>query len=171
MQSLLDEEAGAPPQYLATGRDGAIRLTQPAAPPPAAPPPTKISAHPRPPKKRDTAGEGWGHMSAPQLTTEVKRELLVVKMRSAIDPKRFYRSSDHKKGLPKYFQIGTVVDGGEAGQVTKKQQRKSMLAELMGDHNVRRRAKSQHLKVQAAAMEGTRRGGTKKQIRKAGKRG
>ena len=48
-------------------------------------------------------------MKAPELTTEVKNELLVLKMRGSIDPKKFYRSSDHKRGLPKFFQARTAT--------------------------------------------------------------
>lgn len=48
-------------------------------------------------EKPDTAGAGWGNMRAPEMTAEVKRELLMVRMRGALDPKRFYRTSDMKK--------------------------------------------------------------------------
>ena len=64
-------------------------------------------------------------------------------------------------------QIGTVVDGGETGAISKKQQRTTMLADLMQDEKIKKRAKSQYAKVQAAAMEGTRRHGSKKTIQKA----
>ena len=71
-------------------------------------------------KSEDTAGASWGHMRAPQLTTELKRDLLLVKMRGALDPKRFYRSSDSGKGLPKYFQVGTIVAGAEDGSFSQR---------------------------------------------------
>ena len=36
----------------------------------------------------DTAGADWGGMEAPKLTPELKRELQLVRMRGAFDPKR-----------------------------------------------------------------------------------
>ena len=103
-----------------------------------------------------TAGAAWGHMKAPEMTPELKRELLIVKMRGVLDPKRFYRGSDSGKGLPKYFQMGTIVSGAEDGRdkLTKKERKGSMLQELMSDATVRKRAKSQFLKSQEAAMAG-----------------
>jgi hypothetical protein len=47
-------------------------------------------------------------------------------------------------------QVGTVIDGGEGGSVTKKQQKLSMLNELMSDASVKRRAKNQFLKASPA---------------------
>ena len=63
--------------------------------------------------KPDTAGAAWGHMTAKGLTPELKRDLQIIRMRGVLDPKRFYRSSDMKKELPKYFQVGTLIGGAE----------------------------------------------------------
>ena len=56
-----------------------------------------------------TAGKQWFDLPAQQMTDETKRDLKLLQLRGTFDPKRFYKSSDHKKGLPKFFQIGTVV--------------------------------------------------------------
>lgn len=58
----------------------------------------------------ETAGKQWFDLPAPQVTDEVKRDLKLLQLRGTFDPKRFYKSSDHKKALPKFFQIGTVVE-------------------------------------------------------------
>ena len=57
-----------------------------------------------------TAGKQWFDLPAQQLTDETRRDLKLLQLRGTFDPKRFYKSSDHKKGLPKFFQIGTVVE-------------------------------------------------------------
>lgn len=134
-----------------------------------APPPTQLSSFApaeaakkltksqRVAEREETAGAAWGHMKAPQMTTELKRELLMVKMRGVLDPKRFYRSSDSGKGLPKHFQIGTIVDGaedGHANRLSKKERKGSIMQEVMSDSAIRKRAKSQFLKSQAEHMEG-----------------
>jgi len=41
---------------------------------------------------------------------QVKRDLRMLRLRGAFDPKRFYKSADGTK-FPKYFQMGTVVEG------------------------------------------------------------
>lgn len=60
--------------------------------------------------KPESAGKQWFDLPAQQLTDETRRDLKLLQLRGTFDPKRFYKSSDHKKGLPKFFQIGTVVE-------------------------------------------------------------
>jgi Fcf2 pre-rRNA processing len=43
-------------------------------------------------------------LPATEVTEEVKNDLEILKMRSALDPKHFYKRSE-KKGLPKFFQV------------------------------------------------------------------
>uniref|UniRef100_A0A8B9HT14 Fcf2 pre-rRNA processing C-terminal domain-containing protein n=1 Tax=Astyanax mexicanus TaxID=7994 RepID=A0A8B9HT14_ASTMX len=43
-------------------------------------------------------------MKAPELTEELKNDLKALKMRSVMDPKRFYKKND-REGFPKYFQV------------------------------------------------------------------
>lgn len=105
--SLIEEPSGAAGSQLIARRRGVATLMPSLTSPPLpSPPPTALPlpADDVKPKPEQTAGKAWGDMKAPVLTTELKRELLVVKMRGSIDPKKFYRSSDHKKGLPKFFQ-------------------------------------------------------------------
>lgn len=72
-----------------------------------------LNSKPARTKKSDqpTAGKKWFDLSAPTLTPELKRELMVIKNRAFLDPKRHYKGSDAKRALPKYFAIGTVVEG------------------------------------------------------------
>ena len=110
-------------------------------------------------EKRDTAGAEWGHMAAPQMTAELKRELQIVRMRNVLDPKRFYRASDMKKELPKYFQMGTLVAGaadGASARLTRKQQKTSMIDELLAEPALRQRAKRRFQAVQDANSAGVR---------------
>ena len=98
--------------------------------------------------KPDTASAAWGHMTAKELTPELKRDLQIIRMRGVLDPKRFYRSSDMKKELPKYFQVGTLIGGAEdAG--AKKKPGGTMLQDVMGDAKIRKRTKEQFGKIQA----------------------
>jgi hypothetical protein len=55
-------------------------------------------------EREKTKGDDWFHMKAPEMTPELQNELDVLKMRSAIDPTRFYKKAD-SAAPPKYFQV------------------------------------------------------------------
>ena len=63
-------------------------------------------------EREKTKGDNWFGMKAPEVTEETRRELEVLQMRSALDPKRFYKKNDLKV-LPKYFQVRTQVLQGQ----------------------------------------------------------
>ena len=77
------------------------------------------------------AGKAWGHMPKVELTDELRNDLKAIKMRNQIFSKRFYRNNDSDK-LPRYFQIGTVIDeGGIPGRsqtISAKKQKKGSIA-------------------------------------------
>lgn len=52
-------------------------------------------------------------MKAPEMTEELKNDLKALKMRSAMDPKHFYKKDD-RQGFPKYFQV--LIGDLNAGQ-------------------------------------------------------
>ena len=58
--------------------------------------------------ERETKGDNWFGMKAPELTEETRRDLEVLQMRNALDPKRFYKKNDHVE-LPKYFQVSINI--------------------------------------------------------------
>ena len=105
--------------------------------------------------KSDNAGSSWAHMEAPELTTELKRELKVLQMRGSIDPKRFYRASATRE-IPKYFQVGTIVEGAAERKLSKKEKNRTMFGELLSDDAIRARARSKFRQVQQSTMSGVR---------------
>ncbi|GHP11516.1 hypothetical protein PPROV_001024400 [Pycnococcus provasolii] len=88
----------------------------------------------------DTAGKNWFHMPAANMTPELKRDLQVLKLRGAYDPKRFYKGNDGKK-LPKYFQMGTVVEGATdygvpEARLTQRERKNTLAEEILHDANI-----------------------------------
>lgn len=82
-----------------------------------------------------TKGQKWFNMRPPEMTPEVRHDLEVIQMRSALDPKHFYKKNDLKV-LPKYFHIGKVVDSPVdyySGRLSKKERKKTIVDELMAD--------------------------------------
>ncbi|MQL84718.1 hypothetical protein Taro_017236 [Colocasia esculenta] len=65
--------------------------------------------------------------------------MVMLQLRSAIDPKRHYKKGDTKsKILPKYFQMGTVVESTSdffSGRLTKKERKQSLADELLCDQS------------------------------------
>ncbi|XP_031473795.1 rRNA-processing protein fcf2-like [Nymphaea colorata] len=97
---------------------------------------------------KDTTGKKWFEMSAPNITSELKKDLEILKLRSVIDPKRHYKKSDSKT-LPKYFQVGTVVEPVSeyfSSRLTRRQRKATLTDELLSDrgfHQYRKRKVSE----------------------------
>ncbi len=75
-------------------------------------------------------GPGWFNMKAPEMTPELKQDLKAIQLRHISDPARFYKKMD-KDNLPKYFQVGTIMDNIMDGKNSrlKKTEVKSRIAE------------------------------------------
>ncbi|KAL1022421.1 hypothetical protein UPYG_G00026750 [Umbra pygmaea] len=118
-------------------------------------PPYKVSKHAAKLKRKEerekTTGSGWFDMKAPEMTEELMADLKALKMRGAMDPKRFYKKSD-RDGFPKYFQLATVVDNPVDfyhSRVPKKQRKRTIVEELLADAEFRQNNKKQYKKVMA----------------------
>ncbi|NXI65501.1 TDIF2 protein, partial [Anseranas semipalmata] len=100
-------------------------------------------------EREKTTGDGWFGMKAPEITSELKNDLKVLKMRAALDPKHFYKKND-RDGLPKYFQVGTVVDSPidfYHSRIPKKQRKKTIVEELLADSEFRRYNKRKYQEI------------------------
>ncbi|XP_066548747.1 deoxynucleotidyltransferase terminal-interacting protein 2 [Amia ocellicauda] len=100
-------------------------------------------------EKAKTTGDGWYNMKAPELTEELKNDLKALKMRSAMDPKRFYKKND-REGFPKYFQVGTVVDTPVDfyhARIPKKQRKRTIVEELIADAEFRSYNKKKYKQI------------------------
>jgi hypothetical protein len=80
-------------------------------------------------------GKKWFNMTSNELNEEKKNDLLALSMRRGWDPKRFYQKND-SKDLPKFFQIGTVVETAQDfyhSRVPKKDRKRTLVEELLAD--------------------------------------
>ncbi|XP_048067446.1 deoxynucleotidyltransferase terminal-interacting protein 2 isoform X2 [Megalobrama amblycephala] len=107
-------------------------------------------------EREKTSGDGWFNMKAPELTEELKNDLKALQMRSAMDPKRFYKKND-REGFPKYFQVGTVVDSPVDfynSRIPKKQRKRTIVEELLADAEFRsfNKRKYQEIMTEKAAQ-------------------
>ncbi|GMT20895.1 hypothetical protein PFISCL1PPCAC_12192 [Pristionchus fissidentatus] len=84
-------------------------------------------------EREKTTGQSWFDMPATEMTDDRRADLELLSMRATLDPKRFYRKND-RAVLPKYFQVGRVVEDKRdfyGGRLTKAERKKNMLDEMM----------------------------------------
>ncbi|KAM9129848.1 deoxynucleotidyltransferase terminal-interacting protein 2 [Pangshura tecta] len=121
-------------------------------------------------EREKTTGDGWFGMKAPEMTNELKNDLKALKMRASMDPKRFYKKND-RDGLPKYFQVGTVVDAPidfYHARIPKKQRKRTIVEELLADSEFRRynKRKYQEIMTEKAALAAGKKNWKKKKFHK-----
>jgi hypothetical protein len=105
----------------------------------------------------ETAGSKWFDMEATPVTSSIRSDLMMLRNRNFIDAKRFYKGSDHKRALPKFFQVGTVIEGTgqfKSGRLTKKERRATFVDELMSDDRLRGYSKKTFLSIQSKKASG-----------------
>ncbi|XP_038209160.1 deoxynucleotidyltransferase terminal-interacting protein 2-like [Zerene cesonia] len=96
-----------------------------------------------------TKGPGWFNMPAPEITPELKNDLRLLKMRSALDPKRFYKKNDMEV-LPKYFQVGRIMDSPldhVNERLTRKERKRTMVDELLADAQLQKYNKKKYKEI------------------------
>ncbi|KIY67113.1 Fcf2-domain-containing protein [Cylindrobasidium torrendii FP15055 ss-10] len=111
--------------------------------------------------KKVTAGAGWFDMPAPAAADlpRLHREVEAMRLHNQLDPKRFYRKDEGEgkgiKGLPKFFQIGTVVSekmpfgGASSGNLTRAERKRTLVDELVDDAEAKRYAKRKFNELQS----------------------
>eukprot|EP00249_Psilotum_nudum_P002492 c15558_g1_i1 orf=203-898(-) len=105
---------------------------------------------------KDTAGVKWFDLPAPTITPELKKDLQLLKLRRVVDPKRHYKADD-SKSLPKYFQVGTVIECPAdfySGRLTKKERKASLADELLSDSALQSYRKRKYLEIQVQKQAG-----------------
>ncbi|VDK84526.1 unnamed protein product [Litomosoides sigmodontis] len=105
-----------------------------------------------------TKGDAWYNLPATEMTEERERDLSIIQMRGSLDPKAHYRKNDRSSVLPKYFQVGTVVETKVdfySSRVPKKQRKRTIVEELLADADLqtRQRKKYQEIKAREAVTK------------------
>ncbi|ODV62114.1 Fcf2p [Ascoidea rubescens DSM 1968] len=105
-------------------------------------------------EKKESITEKWFSIGKPEMTPEIKRDLLLVQQRSALDPKRFYKKE--KWQIPKHFQIGTVIEPTTNTKLypNKKIKGQTMLQSLMNDKDSKSYFKKKYDEIQKSKRSG-----------------
>jgi len=86
-------------------------------------------------EREKTKGPGWYNMGAPEMTTERKNDMEALRLRGALETKRFYKRNNITT-LPKYFQVGRVVETPAdyySSRIPKKQRKQTLAQELVAE--------------------------------------
>lgn len=120
-------------------------------------------------KPAQTSDNGWFNMKQPEMTPEIKRDLQIIKQRSALDPKRHYKKD--KWQIPKFFQMGTIIEGNTefySSRLKRKERGKTMVEELLHDDNTKKYFKRKYHEIQQSKTSG--RKGFYKKVKNARKK-
>ncbi|XP_068628878.1 deoxynucleotidyltransferase terminal-interacting protein 2 [Battus philenor] len=100
-------------------------------------------------EREKTKGPGWFNMKAPEINEELKTDLEVLKMRSVMDPKHFYKKNDMEV-LPKYFQVGRIEDSAldhVNERLTRRERKRTMVEELLADAEFQKYNKKKYKEI------------------------
>ncbi|KAJ5204053.1 uncharacterized protein N7498_004932 [Penicillium cinerascens] len=110
-----------------------------------------------PKKEKPTAGPDWFDLPKTELTTELKRDLQLLRMRYVLDPKRHYKKENGKAKPPEFSQVGTIIQGPTeffSGRIAKKDRKKTFVEETMAVERESRRFESKYRDIQSTKQSG-----------------
>ncbi|KAL8653447.1 MAG: hypothetical protein Q9226_003845 [Calogaya cf. arnoldii] len=113
----------------------------------------------QPKGSRSTAGSDWFHLPRTNLTPELKRDLQLLSMRSAWDPKRHYKKDGRKPLVPEYSQTGTIIEGPTehfCSRIVKRDRKKTFVDEITAAEGFNGRFKKKSIEIQASKTSGRR---------------
>lgn len=110
-------------------------------------------------KKQNSKSEAkdWFLLPKPSdhMKKQLQRDLLLIKHRAALDPKRHYKKE--KWQVPDRFSIGTIVEDKTeffSSRLTKKQRKSTLLESLMADNETNKYFKRKYSEIQLQKTSG-----------------
>ncbi|KAL4912283.1 Fcf2 pre-rRNA processing-domain-containing protein [Aspergillus aurantiobrunneus] len=110
-----------------------------------------------PKKNKPTAGADWFDLPKTELTPDLKRDLQLLRMRSILDPKRHYKKENGKAQLPKYSEVGTIIEGPTeffSGRISKRDRKKTFVEEALVLEKETKRFETRYNDVQYGKRSG-----------------
>lgn len=101
------------------------------------------------------SGSKWFNMKQPEITPEINRDLSIIKQRNALDPKRHYKKD--KWETPKYFQMGTVIEGNTeyySARMSRRERGNTLVQEVLNDTDKSKYFKRKYSEIQEKKTSG-----------------
>lgn len=146
INSKLEEEMNTQIEQAKVSSDKILRINDPI---------THIISKQNQKSKAPDSGDKWFGMKLPEITDEIKRDLTVIKHRSALDPKRHYKKE--KWEIPKFFHMGTIVEGNTefySSRMNKKNRGTSLVNEILKDDESGKYFKRKYAEIQKQKTSG-----------------
>lgn len=108
-------------------------------------------------EKKATAGAQWYNLPKTDLTPELKRDLQLLKMRSVLDPKRFYKKDSKRDAVPEFSHIGTIIEGPTeyfSARLNNRERKQTLTEQVLESEKHTQRFKSKYHEIQAAKTSG-----------------
>ncbi|KNG52569.1 rrna-processing protein fcf2 [Stemphylium lycopersici] len=108
-------------------------------------------------EKKATAGAQWFNMPKTDLTSELRRDLQLLKMRSVLDPKRHYKKDNSKSDVPAFSQVGTIIEGATefySSRLKNKDRKQTMLEEVIAQEQDSGRFNRKYQDIQTTKSSG-----------------
>ncbi|GAA5841052.1 hypothetical protein JCM3766R1_006649 [Sporobolomyces carnicolor] len=107
-----------------------------------------------------TAGSKWFDMPATPMTPELKREIDAMRLRNALDPKKFMKGGAKSEKIGEFFQVGHVITPNTRATTSNSlptASKRSFVEELVEDEQARAYAKKKTKEVMQKGMSGRKR--------------
>ena len=99
----------------------------------------------------ENTGEKWYNMQKQSLTPELKADLEILKVGGLMDPKFYKKKVDWTK-LPQYFQVGTIIEGGDefkTARIPKGKRKANLIDQFLEDDSNIGFSKKRFLDIQS----------------------
>lgn len=100
--------------------------------------------------QEQTLGKRWGDMKKQESDPDLENDLKILQLRKFLNPKVFVKNAENKS-LPKYFQIGTIVEGGDdfvSSRLTKKEKKNKLIDMFLKDDSDMKFSRRKFLEIQ-----------------------
>lgn len=93
------------------------------------------------------------------MTSELKKDLQLLRMRSVLDPHRHYKKDNGKGKAPEFSQIGTVIEGPTefySSRIPNKERKRTFVDETLAYEEETGKFKGKYQEIQASKTSGKR---------------
>ena len=91
------------------------------------------------------------------LSPGVKFDLHLLKLRSALDPQRHYRSESNRPSAPQFSQFGQIIQGPTeyfSSRLPNKERKQTLVEEVLANEQFTSRFKRKYNEIQASKTSG-----------------
>lgn len=96
-------------------------------------------------------------MPRTNMSSELKSDLKLLKLRNVLDPHRHYRSDNTRALTPKFSQIGQIIEGPTeyfSSRLPSKERKRTFVEEVLANEKLTGRFRKKYNEIQASKTSG-----------------